>query len=239
MNKFDEVQVLFQQHDIDIGVITESWFSAGVPDNLMSIQNYNLFSKCRDSQRGGGVAVYVREQIPASLVDNIIVPDQLECIWVKIRPTRLPRGISSIVLCAVYITTNSPHQEHLLEHILQNIDNLRTDNPEIGIVVLGDFNRMNVNSLVRGNDMFQIVDFCTRAEATLDLILTNSKLNSLYCKPKALAPIGSSDHVCIIWKPKCRIVDNAISTKTFRPMHDSCIRSFGTWIEKPRLEFSS
>jgi len=30
---------------------------------------------------------------------------------------------------------------------------------DIGILILGDFNRMNVNIVMRGNDLLQIVDF--------------------------------------------------------------------------------
>ena len=88
------------------------------------------------------------------------------------RPSKLPRAISSIVICAVYITTNSPFQQLLENHLLHSVDYLRTRYPDIGLVILGDFDRMNISPIVRGNDLYQIVDFQTRGEAILDLMLT-------------------------------------------------------------------
>ena len=76
-----------------IGVITESCFSPNIPDNQLNINGYNVFSKCRDRKHGGGVAVYTKEGIPASKTD-ILVPEQLECLWIKVRPSKLPQGIS-------------------------------------------------------------------------------------------------------------------------------------------------
>ena len=39
-----------------------------------------------------------------------------------------------------------------------------------------DFNRTNINYLRSGNDLKQIIDFPTRANATVDLIITCGKL---------------------------------------------------------------
>ncbi len=86
----------------------------------------------------------------------------------------------------------------LESHLLQTIDHLRIKYPEIGICILGDFNRMNINSIILGNGLKQIIQFHTRADATLDLILTN--LSDHNASPTALSSIGKSDHVCVIWK---------------------------------------
>ena len=83
-------------------------------------------------------------------------------------------------------------------------------------MITGDFNRMNVNHLCRGNDLYQIVDFPTRA---LDLIITSGKVKDHYRKPFPLSPFRESDHVCI---PSKR--------KTTMPLSERGINSFGTWI---------
>ena len=147
VNKFDEAEITFNQHEVSIGVITESWFSPNIPDNQLNINGYNVFSKCRDRKRGDSVAVYTKEGIPASKTD-IDVPEQLECLWIKVRPSKLPREISSIVICVVYITTDSPFQQLLKNHLLHSVDYLKTRYPDIGIVILGDFNRRNSSPIV-------------------------------------------------------------------------------------------
>ena len=113
------------------------------------------------------MANYVRNKLTSSIID-VDVLNELECIWVNVRPRRLPSGISSIAICAVYIVTDSPHQDSFEHHLLQTIDSLRTKYPDIGIAILGDFNRMN---------------FSTRGDATLNLVITNRKLVSHYQKP--------------------------------------------------------
>ena len=85
-NKFEDIEVVFEQNSVDVGVVTVSWFSNNMPENQLDINNYNLFSKHRKEKGGGGVAIYVKEDIPASHIDSIIVPSELECLWVKIRP---------------------------------------------------------------------------------------------------------------------------------------------------------
>ncbi|XP_072050129.1 uncharacterized protein [Amphiura filiformis] len=232
-NKFEEAEVVLQLNNVDICVITETWFSSNIPENQLSIPSYNLFFKDRDSKRGGGVGIYVKDDIPATTFDKIKVPTELECIWVKVRPERLLRSVSSIAVCAVYITTKSPHQNLLTDHLLSSVDFLRTKYPDIGILILGDFNRMNVNTILRGNDFKQLVDFPTRGDATLDLMLTSSKLNEYYAKPRPISPIGLSDHVSILWNPKIlpKATMKSCSVKITRPLHGSGIRAFGSWIQ--------
>ena len=70
--------------------------------NQLNINGYSLFSKCRELRCGGGVAIYIKDGIPVQTID-VQVPDELECVWVLVRPTRLPGGVSAIAVCAVYI----------------------------------------------------------------------------------------------------------------------------------------
>ena len=62
-------------------------------------------------------------------------------------------------ICVVYITTKSPYQNLLTEHLLDTVDYLRAKYPDIGVMITDDFNSMNVNHLCRGNDLYQIIDF--------------------------------------------------------------------------------
>ncbi len=230
-NKFEEVEILFDHHKVDIGVITESWFSPNMPEEQLNITGYNLFYKCRDKKKGGGVAVYVRDEVPAYAID-VPVPEELECTWVNVRPRRLPRGISSIAICAVYIVRDSPFQDLLRSHLLQSVDYLRTKYPEIGFVILGDFNRMNIQRIVNGNDLNQIIYFPTRGNATLDLVLTNHKLKSHYRKPIPLSPIGYSDHLSILWEPcVVKSLKNQKEVRITRPFRESGVRAFGQWVQ--------
>ncbi|XP_071963865.1 uncharacterized protein [Antedon mediterranea] len=175
----------------------------------------------------GGVAIYVKDNIECAILD-IPVPPELEVIWINLKCSRLPRGISSIVVCAIYITTDSPYQLLLERHICETIDLIRSRSLQTGFCIMGDFNRMNINYILRNNCLKQIVNFPTRELATLDFILTN--FETKYHTPEAMSPLGFSDHICILWKPKVQAIKNVVKSISVRPLYDTRIRSFGTWI---------
>ncbi|XP_072021201.1 uncharacterized protein [Amphiura filiformis] len=99
----------------------------------------------------------------------------------------------------------------------------------MGFCISGDFNRMNINAITRGNDLNQIITFPTRGQATLDLILTN--IQTHYLPPSALSSIGKSDHACVLWKPKNTTAKNTVKSRITRPFRDDNIRAFGRWIQ--------
>ena len=96
LNKTDELEVLLNQNNIcsiDIAVLTETWQSDKISDEYLSVGGFNVLT----GKRGGGVAVYVRDNIPVTTLNDVNVPDELECIWLYVRPHRLPRKVTAIV----------------------------------------------------------------------------------------------------------------------------------------------
>ena len=71
-----------------------------------------------------------------------------------------------------------------------------------GIILLGDFNKLDVAKLKSSFKLKQIVNFPTRGRNTLDLILTN--LQDFYDVPEKKPSFGPSDHLSIEVKPKAR-----------------------------------
>ena len=62
----DELDVIMKQNTIDIAVITETWFKDDTL-NIGTIQGYHLFNKIRQGRKGGGVGIYIKDTIPATL----------------------------------------------------------------------------------------------------------------------------------------------------------------------------
>ena len=63
-NKVDELGVVLQKNCIDFAGITETWLNSNIPDSSINIHDFNLIRKDRSGQRGGGVCVFVRSNIP-------------------------------------------------------------------------------------------------------------------------------------------------------------------------------
>ncbi|KAI8482479.1 hypothetical protein Bbelb_397990 [Branchiostoma belcheri] len=202
-NKLEEFQCVLNQNAIQIAIVSETWFTPEQPDEMFSIDSFTTFSKPRQNRTGGGVAVYVSDQIYARQLD-IAVPPDLECTWVYVRQSRLPREVSGLVVCAVYLPPGSPHQDILNVHLIDTIDQLRTN-----------------------TNMKQVVNIPTREDVTLDLI---TNLGRFYNPCSAIAPLGMSDHRSIVLLPGQQTKTNKSTRRTVRPMPDSRLRSFGAWI---------
>ena len=163
-----------------MAAVTESWLCDDFEDDQVSIGGYVVRRKDTMQCRGGGVCVYVSYQLPAKRCLDLEHPD-LECMWLWTRPPRLPRSVSAIAVCVVY---SPPHKRY----------------PDCGVIILGDFNHLNIADLVRGSDLKQVVNRPTRRDSILDYMITN--LHSLYESSNIFPPLGTSDHNSIMWNPK-------------------------------------
>jgi len=63
-NAIELLQTDVKQHDADIALISETWFTKLQDDNSVSIDGYSLFRKDRTTRRGGGVCAYVKSNVP-------------------------------------------------------------------------------------------------------------------------------------------------------------------------------
>ena len=118
----------------------------------------------------------------------------------------------------------------MINHIQDTLDSLKSKFPEAGICILGDMNRLDVTQLCINNTLAQVVDKPTRGDAILDKIITN--LDQFYTTPTIETPIGLSDHSTVSWLPKHNLKKqpNKTVTRSVRPIKDSGLREFGTWI---------
>lgn len=230
-NKFDELSITILDHDIDVCAITETWFKHDLPSKVVTIPGFTMFAKSRLDRNGGGVAIYAKHHLNPSLPKDIVVPTNLEVVWIKLRPQRLPRSITCI-FCAVIYYPQPDHsvETQLTEHIITTMDELSTDHPDAGFVILGDFNQLNTDPLLTDQRYRQIVDRPTRGEHILDKIITN--ISSWYADVQIKSPIGMSDHNTLLWSPKTVYTKQPNKTRYrhSRPMPDSAVRGFGAWI---------
>ena len=227
----DELSVFLSQSRSDIAVVTESWLNPDIDSELLSVAGYNLYRKDRLQGCGGGVCVFTSDKIPCKRrldLEN----SSFECLWLWIRPVRLPRPLTGIILCAVYNPpgTTTLDQKELSEYIVRTTDSVRNQHPDCGVVILGDFNCLDITDITSDHDLKQLVDSPTRGDNILDLIISN--VHAFYCKPLIIAPLGRSDHNIVSWPPKV-IHSTPVSPVAKRRVHTyprSSLDAFGRWI---------
>ena len=100
-SKVDELQALLFSNPADIA-ITESWLYEDISDDLIALSGYKIYRNDRSHARGGGVCIYLSENIPCQRrldLEN----SSFECLWLWLRPERLPcRPLSGIAVCLIY-----------------------------------------------------------------------------------------------------------------------------------------
>ena len=158
-----------------------------------------LFRSDRVLRRGGGVAIYSREDLSAEAVDiNGRLPTEVEGIFVDLPTLNLsvfcvyvPPNLSSNSLKIIRDDIISITDEHLTRHSNRNL------------MLLGDFNHFDVCNLTSELNLTDIVDKPTRGSNILDHILISENLKSHYVSSnvKYESPIGNSDHQSLIATP--------------------------------------
>ena len=185
VNKIDEIQGVLSTNECDIFVLTESWLTSKVSDNLITIPDYKHIRKDRlNDQRGGGICTYLKRSISFLHLHDFDDPC-LETQWFLLKPNRLPRGINSIIIATIYHPPGN--DDHALRnHIFQYLDRALNRHPNSEIVLLGDFNQFNPGYLCSSFKLKKAVHSATRGNNTLDQIYTT--LSDFYDPATILPP---------------------------------------------------
>ncbi|CAB4038401.1 Hypothetical predicted protein, partial [Paramuricea clavata] len=180
INKIDELQLVAQINQVEVICITESWLNTSVVDSMISLSNFIQFRNDRTYSCGGGVSIYIKEEIYCRRLEHF-EDSAIESLWLLLRPKRLPRSISALLLAVIYHTTSSGANENfeLYNHIQRNVESFLSLHPDGLVFVTGDFNPVSTlfdeKRLKRLSGLTQIINVPTRHNAILDWCLTNAK----------------------------------------------------------------
>ena len=158
-----------------------------------------LFRNDRESKRGGGVAIYIREDLPTEAIDiNDRFSTEAEGVFIDLPKLNLsvfciyvPPNLSSNSLRTIRDNIICIIDEHLILHSNRNL------------MLLGDFNHFDVHNLSSELSLTDIIDEPTRGPNILDHILISEGLKSNYVSSNVEyeCPIGNSDHLSLIATP--------------------------------------
>ena len=143
--KIDEVSCFMKTHNPDVACITETWLQGSIDESCLYIAGYNFIFKNRS---GGchGVGLYIKNSISFKCLDHLQHP-VLEVLWVRLTPKRLPRGFPRLVIGVIYHPPNADDRE-MLSYLSTSLTTTESDYPGCGLMLAGDFNRLNVNRLL-------------------------------------------------------------------------------------------
>ena len=198
--KIDSLRALAAADDPDIILLCETWLDDSITDAELSISNYSICRRDRN-RHGGGVAIYVRDNVPYSV---FISHTSLELLMVDLK---LKQGN---LLCGVFYRppSSAPSILTLLDSTLEELP----PNKQKSLVLLGDFNidsrNQNLPSLSLINsiqDKFglqQVVTEPTRTSSTSETIIDHAYLadKAMLSSCETEPPLEDSDHRSISLK---------------------------------------
>ena len=148
----------------------------------------------------GSVCLYYNSGYKKTRLYNLKCQN-LEVMWVHVRPARLPRGFPCLVTATIYHPPSSDDSK-ILEYLSTSLTWDESHFPGCRIILAGDFNHLDIKNICINIGLKQIVEIPTRGENTLDLVLTN--LHPFYQTDwiTAYPPFGLSDHSVIAVSPR-------------------------------------
>lgn len=192
--KIDEISTVFVNNAVMVGCITESWLRPSIQDSAFLINNYTCYRRDRsDGRQGGGVVVYVRQDLSCKLLDSY-GDNHIESLWLLCRFPRMPRSVSYILIGAVYHPPDGDNKL-MTSHIIDCLDRCSQSHPNLGIILLGDFNQLP-HAVISNYPLRQVVKSATRGNAILDKIFTN--MSEWYLTPVIIPAMGNSDHAVVL-----------------------------------------
>ncbi|GAB0210376.1 hypothetical protein GRJ2_003503400 [Grus japonensis] len=176
-NKQEELELHVQSENYHIIGITETWWDNSHDWRIM-MDGYRLFRKDRQRRRGGGVMLYVKENLECIEVNYGNCGSPIECLCVKIR------GVISKGDLTVGICYQPPKQDDKANKAI--FGSLKQASGQQNLVLMGDFNypdicwknitaahTSSIEFLECVEDCFpiQILDMPTRNESTAGLAI--------------------------------------------------------------------
>ena len=172
-NKFDGIMDLVA-NKLDIFLISETKIDNSFPDAQFSYQGYARPHRRDRTLGGGGLLLYVNENIPNCLLKDHNTPDDIEIICVEINLEK-----QKWVIIGIY-RPPSMQESYFINNLSRVIDFYSKKYDRI--VIMGDFNLEpsdeNIENLCHGYNLYNLVKDKTCFKGPpkcYDLILTNSK----------------------------------------------------------------
>ncbi|XP_069168696.1 uncharacterized protein [Procambarus clarkii] len=231
-NEIDELGALVCTEKMDIVALAETWMSVENRELLAECQVYGfkLFRADRCIGRGGGVAIYVGDNLKCSLKEGIKTEPHTETVWIE-----LSEGADNIIIGEVY---RPPNLDRVgAGHLWDGVSGASGSN---SVCVVGDFGFGGVSWLNKAGsgeaeDFLELVGDCfltqhvgepTRENNILDLVLTSreTQIGDI----EMGSGLGSSDHgeirFGVEWSGP--VGEGSVGVPDFRGADFSSLRNF-------------
>jgi len=204
VNKQEELEMCAHLCGYDIISITETWWDRSY-DWSIGMGGYRFFRKDRQGRQGGGVALYVKDQLEGRELCLGLDEEPTESLWVKIQGRAGMRDIT------VGVCYRAPEQDEQVDEALYR--QIGETSCSKALVLMGDFKHPNkcwrdnaaghrqarrFLECVEDNFLLEVIEETTSRSVMLDLVLADKE--GLVGNVKVKGSLGCSDHKMVEFK---------------------------------------
>jgi len=134
VGKMGELRQKVLNYRYDVIAITESWASADISDAELKIDGYLMYRKDKadDSRtKGGGVLLYVTEELRSHPLPNISSAEFQDTAWCKIEA-----GTCAVIVGVCYRSTSSSKQNN--DNLLHLLEKVTCQGSQSRLLIFGD-----------------------------------------------------------------------------------------------------
>ena len=240
--KIDEIKYVLYNSDIHILGLIETFLNAEILDNDIQIPNYNIIRRDRNNRKGGGILIYIKDNIPFQHRLDLNV-NFLESVWIEIM---FPQTKSFLINFVYRPPDSTIEWISTYESNFKNANNLM----DTEFYILGDFNinflsdkdvfsNNKWSSFVMANGLQQMVRQPTRITKTSNTIIDHLYTN----RPDRIMEMfvssySISDHfpVCFTRKTRYKLSKNTHLTKEYRQFKNFNESNFQNYLLMSNVE---
>lgn len=195
--KFDEIKQVFGKSSINILGVSETWCKSFVSSNSINIDGYRVFRNDRLRRRGGGVCLYISENLKAKVIYERMDEGLIEALFLEVT-------ISKGIYIAVGVIYLPGGRFSMCDELLADISSRYSN-----VIVMGDFNVNIFNQAATIRDTcsgshLQLIhnslpthfDIIHSSSSLIDFFLV-SNINLVKGKGQCQMPFLNSHHACI------------------------------------------
>jgi hypothetical protein len=163
------------QFNIAVAIVSESWFTCNHTDQFVDIKGYVLQRKDRVKKKGGGVCMYVRDDIKCSTMSlhPNSLSEYIEVLWSECRYGRVVYYIAACYHPPKARYCDSIFKAELTRDIECILKMTVSPGETVVIVISGDFNSLDTDFLEVDFGLTQIVSQPTHGNKILDKFFTS------------------------------------------------------------------
>lgn len=164
--KIDELRVITHVRSPSLICATETWLNDSVDSNFINIHNYQICRQDRSYRRGGGIAIYLSNDICFTPIStNCDSMKDVDFLVLDVMSFR-------ILLVCLYIPPSvSSETLHVIEVCLTNIvDDFLMTKPVYNVIITGDLNKFKTKNLCFDLQLCDLVTKPTRKNNILEHI---------------------------------------------------------------------